>query len=68
MSLREASGALQSHSPTTIVPGAVPGGRSRSNTDATEIKAVLLHRHPLQFLIDLISKSSNQHKSTQRND
>jgi hypothetical protein len=68
MLLREASGAPQSHSTTSIVPGAVPGGRSRSNTDATEIRSVLHHRHPLQFLIELISKSSNHVKSTQWND
>ena len=68
MSLRETSGALQSNSPTAIVPGAVPGGHSRSNADATENRVVLYRRHPLQFLIELILKNSNQHNLTQRND
>ena len=68
MSLRESSGVPQSNSPTAKVSSAVPGGHSQSNGDATEIRANLPHRHPLQFLINLISKSSNQNKSAQRKD
>jgi hypothetical protein len=49
MSVRETSGALQSHSPTAKEPGAVPGGRSRPNTDATKIRGDHASQEPPAF-------------------